>query len=175
MAATDPHPGPDDADPDDAGLDYADLDDADPDDADPDDAGPADGQAATEAPLDAEIVPDPSDDDAAADGAAGLPGADLIPGGAPGIAPLSDGTGPPPVVPDGDYTSAGVPTFDYVRDRIEGRFATSIGAAELAGGTAPTASVEDQFAERERAGRERLEQLRRSMRRDDPAPPAQDA
>jgi len=27
----------------------------------------------------------------------------------------------------GDYTQAGVPTFDYVRDRIENRFATSVG------------------------------------------------
>jgi phage shock protein A len=68
----------------------------------------------------------------------------------------------PPPVPDGDYNEAGVPSFDYVRDRIEGRIATSEGASELAEGSA--ASVDEQFADRERAGREKLEQIRRSMR-----------
>ena len=65
-----------------------------------------------------------------------------------------------PPVPPGDYTDGGVPTFDYVRDRIEGRFGTSIGAAELAG----DAELDEKLAERDRAGRETLEQIRRSMR-----------
>jgi len=67
---------------------------------------------------------------------------------------------PPPVVPAGDYTEAGVPTFDYVRGRIE----TRIGAAELAQEAPQAQSVDAQIAERERAGREKLEEIRRAMR-----------
>jgi len=71
---------------------------------------------------------------------------------------------PAPVVPEFDYTEAGVPTFDYVRDRIESRFATSEAATELAGVVPEAGSVDDQLAERDRAGREKLEEIRRSMR-----------
>ncbi|HVK21139.1 MAG TPA: hypothetical protein VM677_07240 [Actinokineospora sp.] len=63
-----------------------------------------------------------------------------------------------------DYTSGGVPTLDYVRDRIEGKFATSVGATELAGELPEAKSVEDQLAEREKAGQSKLEEIRRAMR-----------
>ncbi|MGH3760122.1 hypothetical protein [Actinophytocola sp.] len=68
------------------------------------------------------------------------------------------------VAPATDYTDAGVPTFDYVRDRIENKAATSIGAQELADATPEGRDVEDQFAARERAGRDKLEEIRRRMR-----------
>ena len=68
-----------------------------------------------------------------------------------------------PSTPEGDYTDAGVPNFDYIRDRIENRVATSDGATELAAATPDAASVDEQLAERDRAGREKLEQIRRSM------------
>lgn len=72
---------------------------------------------------------------------------------------------PAPVqVPEGDYSQAGVPTFDYVRDRIENRVGTSIGSTELANATPEGASVEKQFEEREKAGRDKLEEIRRAMR-----------
>jgi phage shock protein A len=71
---------------------------------------------------------------------------------------------PPPVVPDGDYTEAGVPTFDFVRDRIENRVATGIGATELADATPESKAVEDQFEARKKAGLSKLEEIRRSMR-----------
>jgi phage shock protein A len=71
---------------------------------------------------------------------------------------------PPPVVAPGDYTAAGVPNFDYVRDRIENRVGTSVGAAELAEETPEGKSVEDQFAAREKAGADKLAAIRRSMR-----------
>lgn len=71
---------------------------------------------------------------------------------------------PAPVVPEFDYTDAGVPTFDYVRDRIESRFSTSGAATELTGDAARVESVDEQLAERERAGRDKLEEIRRSMR-----------
>ena len=70
---------------------------------------------------------------------------------------------PAPVTPQFDYDEGGVPTFDYVRDRIEGRAATAAGATELDAVTGDAADVEQQFAERERAGRDRLEEIRRSM------------
>jgi phage shock protein A len=65
-----------------------------------------------------------------------------------------------PTPPAMDYTEAGVPTFDYVRDQIEGRFATSVGATELT----EDKTLDEQFAAREQAGRDRLEQIRRAMR-----------
>jgi phage shock protein A len=65
-----------------------------------------------------------------------------------------------------DYTDDGVPTFDYVRDQIEGRLATSVGAAELVADTPRAASVDEEFAAREQAGRDRLEQIRRAMRKE---------
>ncbi len=69
-----------------------------------------------------------------------------------------------PVEPVTDYTDDGVPTFDFVRDQIESRFATSLGATELAKMTPEAASAEDEFARREQAGKDRLEEIRRSMR-----------
>jgi phage shock protein A len=69
-----------------------------------------------------------------------------------------------PVLPPTDYTDAGVPNFDYVRDRIENRIATSIGTTELAAD--PAKSLDDQLAERDRAGRDKLEEIRRSLRGD---------
>jgi phage shock protein A len=71
---------------------------------------------------------------------------------------------PTPVVTD--YTDSGLPTFDYVRDRIEGRIATSMGATELPEEAATTASLDEQLAAREQAGKDRLEQIRRTMRKD---------
>lgn len=67
-----------------------------------------------------------------------------------------------PPIPTGpvDYTEGGVPTFEYVRDRI----ATQVGAAELAEESPQTLSVDQQLAERDRAGREKLEEIRRAMR-----------
>ena len=68
--------------------------------------------------------------------------------------------------PDPGYDSAGVPTFESVREKIEGRYATAQGAAELDADTAEGRSVEEQYEERERAAAERLAQIRESMRGD---------
>lgn len=73
---------------------------------------------------------------------------------------------PLPVVAPSDYTEAGVPTFDYVRDRIETKVGTGIGAAELADATPEGKAVEDQFEARKKAGLDKLEEIRRSMRKD---------
>lgn len=70
-----------------------------------------------------------------------------------------------PVEPvDTGYTPGGVPTFDSVREKIETRYGTAIGAAELAEETPEGRSVAEQYDERQRAAAERLEQIRAQMR-----------
>ncbi|NKQ52673.1 hypothetical protein HFP15_07240 [Amycolatopsis sp. K13G38] len=66
--------------------------------------------------------------------------------------------------PEGDYNDTGVPSFDYVRDRIEGRYATALGSTELAGETPEAAALEKKLAERDKAAKSRLEEIRRSLR-----------
>jgi phage shock protein A len=73
----------------------------------------------------------------------------------------------PPPVPDPGYDSSGVPTFDSVREKIESRYGTSLGAEELAAETAEGRSVEEQYEERQRAAAERLAQIRESMHSDE--------
>jgi hypothetical protein len=97
-------------------------------------------------PIDADVVEDETPDTAVA-----------VPQPTPGM-PFT------PVEPITDYTESGEPTFDYVRDKIEGRVATSIGSAELAGETRQAADVEDAFTKREQAGKDKLEEIRRAMR-----------
>jgi hypothetical protein len=71
-----------------------------------------------------------------------------------------------PEVPEPDYTEAGVPSFDYVRDRIEKRFTTSVGATEVAGlgGEHDVASLDKKLADRDQAARDKLAEIRRAMR-----------
>lgn len=76
---------------------------------------------------------------------------------------------PVPVPPaDTGYTAAGVPTFDSVREKIETRYGTAIGSAELAAETPQGRSIEEQYEARQKAAAERLEQIRASMRDDEP-------
>ena len=69
-----------------------------------------------------------------------------------------------PTEPDNGYTSSGVPTFDSVREKIESRYETSIGAAELDAESTEGRDVEEQFEARRRAAADRLAQIRESMR-----------
>ena len=73
---------------------------------------------------------------------------------------------PSPSLPDPDYSESGVPSFDFVRDKIESRYATSLGSAEVAGlGTENTAEALDKkVADREQASKDRLAEIRRMMR-----------
>ncbi|EID18001.1 hypothetical protein MPHLEI_02018 [Mycolicibacterium phlei RIVM601174] len=72
-----------------------------------------------------------------------------------------------PVAPeDTGYTPGGVPTFESVREKIETRYGTAIGAAELAAETPEGRSVEELYEERQRAAAERLAQIRESMKKD---------
>lgn len=98
---------------------------------------PDDQQSSADEPLDAEVVPtDP----------------------APAL--------PAPIHVDPDYTEAGVPTFDSVREKIETRYGTALGATELAEETPEGRSVAEQYEARQKAAEERLKQIRESMNQD---------
>ena len=62
------------------------------------------------------------------------------------------------------YDKYGVPSLDFVRNKIEGRYATSAGAAELAQQTWEATSAQERAAEREKSAQEALERIRQSLR-----------
>jgi hypothetical protein len=66
----------------------------------------------------------------------------------------------PPTVQT-DYTDQGVPTLDYVRDKIENKSATAMGWEELR--TAEVEEAEKKFAEREQRGKDKLAEIRKQM------------
>ncbi|WP_181784550.1 hypothetical protein [Pseudonocardia pini] len=68
---------------------------------------------------------------------------------------------PPPPAVSTDYTDQGVPTLDYVRDKIEGRSATAMGWEELR--TKEVEEAEKKFAEREEKGKAKLDELRKQL------------
>ncbi len=77
---------------------------------------------------------------------------------------MPDEPGTPDATPtDPGYDSEGVPTFESVREKIENRYATSVGATELAAESPEGRGVEEQYEERQRAAAERLAQIRESM------------
>ena len=57
-----------------------------------------------------------------------------------------------------------MPTFDFVRDKIEGRYATATGTTELADESVAGRSIAQEQEDHEAAARERLERIRRSLR-----------
>jgi phage shock protein A len=73
----------------------------------------------------------------------------------------------PSPTPDAGYSADGVPTFDAVREKIENRYATSLGSAELAADTPVGRTAAEQYDARQRAAAERLAQIRQSMRDDE--------
>ncbi|KAA0021102.1 hypothetical protein [Antrihabitans cavernicola] len=73
---------------------------------------------------------------------------------------------PPPIqmsAPAPDYTAGGVPTFDRVRDKVEQRYGTALGSDELDRATPAGRSIAEQWDAREKAGHEKLDQIRKSM------------
>jgi phage shock protein A len=71
----------------------------------------------------------------------------------------------PPLDPG--YNDSGVPTFESVQEKIETRFGTALGSAELAAETPEGRTVEEQYDARQRAAAERLEEIRASMHKPD--------
>jgi phage shock protein A len=81
----------------------------------------------------------------------------------PAQEPAAEAT-PAPVEPvETGYTPGGVPTFESVREKIETRYGTAIGASELAAETPEGRTVEEQYDARQRAAAERLAEIRKSM------------
>ncbi|CAJ1582411.1 hypothetical protein [[Mycobacterium] wendilense] len=81
---------------------------------------------------------------------------------------MADEQQPPAATPEEDgYTSTGVPTFESVREKIENRYGTAIGATELAEETPEGRAVAEQYEARERAAADRLRQIRESMGNDE--------
>lgn len=76
-------------------------------------------------------------------------------------------TSPPPAytppIPDPNYTNSGVPTFDFVRDKIENRISTAIGGEELAQAGPEGQQVDEMMRKRDEAARKKLEEIRKSM------------
>lgn len=70
---------------------------------------------------------------------------------------------PAPVAPAPDYDDRGVPSFDYVRDRIEGRSAVAEGTTELTGDTPESRTLDEQMADRDEKAAAKLAELRRSL------------
>jgi phage shock protein A len=74
---------------------------------------------------------------------------------------------PAPAEPvDTGYTTGGVPTFESVREKIETRYGTAIGSAELDAESAQGRTIEEQYDARQRAAAERLTEIRKSMHDD---------
>lgn len=84
----------------------------------------------------------------------------------PDIMPRTPSVSDIPQVPtDPGFTDAGVPTFDAVRERIDGRSGRAVGSTELDAESAVGRTEAEKFAERERAGKVRLDEIRKSMQR----------
>lgn len=88
-----------------------------------------------------------------------------------GVLPVPAVPVPPTGIPSGPevggYSSGGVPTFESVRDKVEQRFGTAQGMGELDRQTPAGRSADEQWEAREKAARERLEQIRKSLRGND--------
>lgn len=69
--------------------------------------------------------------------------------------------------PEPGYDDEGVPTFEFVRAKIESRFGAAHGAAELDAESPEGQLVESEFERRQQAAAERLAQIRESMQSDD--------
>jgi phage shock protein A len=86
------------------------------------------------------------------------PAAEATPSAAPAATPAE------PL--DTGYTPSGVPTFDSVREKIETRYGTAIGATELDAESPEGRTVEEQYDARQRAAAERLDEIRKSMHKE---------
>lgn len=100
----------------------------------------------------------------------------VVPPGVPGVPTSYDQQGSPPVVPVlpasvsdiGGFSESGVPTFESVRDKVERRFGNAQGMGELDRQTRAGRSVREQWQARSKSARERLDEIRKSLYRNDP-------
>jgi len=94
-------------------------------------------------------------------------------GGAPATLPDQAGPGVGLPIPStaafevSGYLDSGVPTFESVRDKVERRFGTAQGMDELDSQTPAGRGVQEQWQARAKSARERLDEIRKSMHRND--------
>ncbi|CAA9280860.1 MAG: hypothetical protein AVDCRST_MAG54-3594 [uncultured Actinomycetospora sp.] len=69
-----------------------------------------------------------------------------------------------PDPPPSGYTDEGVPTFEHVRETIERRSAAAAGYEELVAQSPQGRDRAEREAEHESAARDKLEEIRRSVR-----------
>ena len=85
-----------------------------------------------------------------------------------GIPAAGSTASPLPPVPapnlDTGYTDAGVPTLEGVREKIETRYGTALGATELAEETPEGRTAAEHYEAQHKAAAEKLEEIRASMR-----------
>ena len=74
---------------------------------------------------------------------------------------------PPAVEVDTGYTAAGVPTLEGVREKIETRYGTALGATELAEATPEARTATERYEAQQKAAAEKLAEIRDSMRTPD--------
>ena len=65
--------------------------------------------------------------------------------------------------PIGDFSDSGVPTWDGVRDKVEQRSGTAVGEEELDRESRAGRDLDEQWNERQEAGRRKLDEIRKSM------------
>jgi hypothetical protein len=86
-----------------------------------------------------------------------------------GIPAAGSTASPLPPVPapnlDTGYTDAGVPTLEGVREKIETRYGTALGATELAEETPEVRTAAEHYEAQHKAAAEKLEEIRASMRK----------
>ncbi|MAU81019.1 PspA domain-containing protein [Gordonia sp. Z-3] len=80
----------------------------------------------------------------------------------PASAPPATSESVPPVT-DPYYSESGVPTFDFVRDKIENRISTAIGSEELAHASPEGRQVDEMMRTRDEAAKRKLDEIRKSM------------
>lgn len=71
--------------------------------------------------------------------------------------------GTSPTLPDPDYSEAGVPSFDFVRDKIEKRISTAIGSEVLAESSTEGQQADEALRKRNEAAKKKLDEIRKSM------------
>ncbi|UVF80924.1 PspA domain-containing protein [Gordonia mangrovi] len=81
----------------------------------------------------------------------------------PTSAPPPSSAGYVPPVTDPYYSESGVPTFDFVRDKIEQRISTAIGSEELAHASPEGQQVDEMMRKRDEAAKRKLDEIRKSM------------
>ncbi|HMS73948.1 PspA domain-containing protein [Gordonia sp. (in: high G+C Gram-positive bacteria)] len=78
-------------------------------------------------------------------------------------APVLPGADASTTLPDPDYSAAGVPSFDFVRDKIEKRVATAIGSEVLAESSTEGQQADEALRKRTEAAKKKLDEIRKSM------------